>query len=222
VLVHVCAGSPTEVSNLAAVLCFLLVMSRKNLLFKLVVLGESGVGKTSLLVRYVEGKFTIATKSTIGSDFLSKEIEIDGKPVALQIWDTAGQERFQGLGTSFYRGADGVMFVFDVTRRKTFEELGAWKKAFLIQIGQEGNEDFPIIIIANKVDLDNREVTKREIQQWCQSQNLSFIETSAKESINVEKAFADLTRQVIAKAPEVVKIETVDLSNKEKKKGGCC
>jgi len=198
-------------------------MSRKSLLFKLVVLGESGVGKTSLLVRYVEGKFTIATKSTIGSDFLSKEIDIEGKPVTLQIWDTAGQERFQGLSTSFYRGADGVMFVFDVTRRKTFEELGAWKKAFLIQIGQEGNDDFPIMIIANKVDLESREVPKKEIQQWCQTNGLTFLETSAKESINVEKAFMDLTKQVIAKTPEDnMKIETVDLGNKPEKKGGCC
>jgi len=94
-------------------------MSRKSILFKIVVLGESGVGKTSLLLRYVQNKFTIATKSTIGSDFLSKQdIIVEGRPVNLQIWDTAGQERFQGLGTSFYRGADGVCFVFDVTRKK--------------------------------------------------------------------------------------------------------
>eukprot|EP01116_Phalansterium_solitarium_P011171 TRINITY_DN26789_c0_g1_i1.p1 TRINITY_DN26789_c0_g1~~TRINITY_DN26789_c0_g1_i1.p1 ORF type:complete len:199 (-),score=51.11 TRINITY_DN26789_c0_g1_i1:343-939(-) len=198
-------------------------MSRKQLLFKLVVLGESGVGKTSLLVRYVEGKFSIATKSTIGSDFLSKEIEVDGKSVTLQIWDTAGQERFQGLGTSFYRGADGVLFVFDVTRRKTFEELAAWKKAFLIQIGQEGNDEFPIMIIANKVDLENREVSKKELQQWCQSQNLTCLETSAKESINVEKAFHDITKQVIAKTPdEAPEVKTVDLSATTSKKSGCC
>jgi len=198
-------------------------MSRNRVLFKIVVLGESGVGKTSLLLRYVENKFTIATKSTIGSDFLSKEIDADGRPVALQIWDTAGQERFQGLGTSFYRGADGVIFVFDVTRKKTFEELGAWKKAFLIQIGQEGNNDFPMLVFANKVDLDDRQVTKKEIQTWASQQNVKFYETSAKESINVETGFEDIARIALAKIKEEdIKYEVVDLNQKKKKDDGCC
>jgi len=197
-------------------------MSRRNILFKVVVLGESGVGKTSLLVRYVENKFSIATKSTIGSDFLSKEIGVDGRPVTLQIWDTAGQERFQGLGTHFYRGADGVCFVFDVTRRKTFEELDQWMKAFLIQVGQEGNDNFPMIILSNKIDLDNREVTKKEIEQWCSKQNLTFYETSAKECINVDKAFENIARLILSKTKEEdIKYDVVDLNLGEKKKD-CC
>jgi len=199
-------------------------MSRKTLLFKLVVLGESGVGKTSLLVRYVQNQFTIATKSTIGSDFLSKDVTIDGKPATLQIWDTAGQERFQGLGTSFYRGADGVIFVFDVTRRITFEELGAWKKSFLIQIGKEGAEDFPILVLANKVDSENRQVTKSEVKDWCSKQNLPFFETSAKEGVNVEKAFEHVAKIVLEKTKEDdIKYTTVNLDDKSNnKKDGCC
>jgi len=197
-------------------------MSRRNILFKIVVLGESGVGKTSLLVRYIENKFSIATKSTIGSDFLSKEINVDGRPVTLQIWDTAGQERFQGLGTSFYRGADGVCFVFDVTRRKTFEELVAWKKAFLIQVGHEGNDDFPMIILCNKVDLENREVTKKEVEQFCNKEGVSFYETSAKESINVDKAFEQIARLILSKTKEEnIKYDVVDLNLNDKKKD-CC
>jgi len=197
-------------------------MSRRTALFKLVVLGESGVGKTSLLVRYVQSNFSIATKSTIGSDFLSKDIEVDGKPITLQIWDTAGQERFQGLGTSFYRGADGVVFVFDVTRRNTFEELAGWKKAFLIQIGQEGNDEFPMIVVANKVDAENRQVTKSEVKDWCQKQHLPFYETSAKEAINVEEAFKSVAKIVLSKVKDDdIKYSTVDLNVEQKKKDGC-
>jgi len=197
-------------------------MSRRSILFKIVVLGESGVGKTSLLLRYVENKFTIATKSTIGSDFLSKENTVDGRPVNLQIWDTAGQERFQGLGTSFYRGADGVCFVFDVTRKKTFEELAAWKKAFLIQVGHEGNNTFPMIVLANKVDLENREVTKKEVQEYCVREDIQFYETSAKESINVDKAFEQVTRLILSRTKEDnIKYDVVDLNLNEKKNDGC-
>jgi len=198
-------------------------MSRKPILFKIVVLGESGVGKTSLLLRYVSNKFTVATKSTIGSDFLNKEITLDGKPINLQIWDTAGQERFQGLGTSFYRGADGVCFVFDVTRRKTFEELAAWKKAFLIQVGHEGNDNFPMILLANKIDLENREVTKSEVASFCQKEGIQFYETSAKESINVDKAFEQVTSLILSRTKaENIKYDVVDLNLNEKKKDGCC
>jgi len=197
-------------------------MARRSVLFKVVVLGESGVGKTSLLLRYVENKFTINTKSTIGSDFLSKDIEVDGKPVTLQIWDTAGQERFQGLGTSFYRGADGVMFVFDYGRKKTFDELPNWKKAFLIQIGQDHNKDFPVLILGNKMDLEDRQVTKKEAQDWCGSQNLPFFETSAKEGVNVEKAFQELTKMMLARTnDDDVKYATVDLAAQTKKDDGC-
>jgi len=198
-------------------------MARRNILFKMVVLGESGVGKTSLLLRYVENKFTIATKSTIGSDFLSKEITVDGRPVTLQIWDTAGQERFQGLGTSFYRGADGVCFVFDVTRKKTFEELAAWKKAFLIQVGHENDSTFPMIILANKVDLENREVTKREVGDFCTKEGITFFETSAKESINVDKGFEQVARLILSKTKEEnIKYDVVDLDLGAKKSDGCC
>jgi len=198
--------------------------ARKTLLFKVVVLGESGVGKTSLLVRYVQNSFTIATKSTIGSDFLSKDVTVDGKPATLQIWDTAGQERYQGLGTSFYRGADGVIFVFDVTRKNTFEELAQWKKAFLIQIGQEGNDEFPMLILANKVDRENeRQVTKQEVKDWCGKQNLTFYETSAKEAVNVDKAFETIAKIILTKTPEEnIKFNTSLNLEKDTKKSPCC
>jgi len=176
------------------------------------------VGKTSLLLRYVEKKFTMNTKSTIGANFLTKEVEVDDKIATCQIWDTAGQERFQGLGTAFYRGSDGVLFVFDVTNRKSFEELDHWREAFLIQVGQEGNKDFPMIILANKVDMkEERVVSKKELHEYCVERNLQFFETSAKEDENVDRAFEEITRLVISKMkPEDIMYDTVDLSQNEK------
>jgi Ras-related protein Rab-7A len=199
-------------------------MSKKKILLKIIVLGESGVGKTSLLLRYVERKFTLNTKSTIGANFLTKEVEVDEKIATCQIWDTAGQERFQGLGTAFYRGSDGVIFVFDVTQRRTFEELEHWKEAFLIQVGQEGNKDFPMIIIANKIDLkEDRVVSRKELAEWCAQYGLKFFEASAKEDENVEKAFEEITRLVISRMkPEDIMYDTVDLSVGEKKEDKGC
>jgi len=189
-------------------------MQQKKILLKILVLGESGVGKTSLLLRYVENRFTFNTKSTIGANFLTKRMEVDDKVATCQIWDTAGQERFQGLGTAFYRGSDGVLFVFDVTSRKSFEELEQWKKAFLIQVNQEGNNSFPMIIVANKVDLaDQREVSQKEMKDWCAKHNLQWFEASAKEGANVDRAFEEIARLVISKMkPEDILYDTVDLS----------
>jgi len=183
------------------------------------------VGKTSLLVRYVDNKFSLATKSTIGADFLSKQIEVDDQAVTLQIWDTDGQERFQGLGTTFYRGSDGAIFVFDVTRKNTFDALLQWKKAFLIQIGQEGNDNFPMLVIANKVDREDRVITTQMAAKWCQEGNLEFVECSAKDSINVDRAFEKITKNVISKmSPDEIQYDnvTLDLNKEPKKEEGCC
>jgi len=198
--------------------------SQKKILLKIIVLGESGVGKTSLLIRYVENRFTLNTKSTIGANFLTKRMELDDKVATCQIWDTAGQERFQGLGTAFYRGSDGVIFVFDVTQRKSFEELEQWKKAFLIQVGQEGNDNFPMIVVANKVDLEEqREVTQKEMKEWCARHNLQWFETSAKEGSNVDRAFEEIARLVISRMkPEDILYDTVDLSQTPATKSSDC
>ncbi len=164
------------------------------------------------------------TKSTIGSDFLSKEIELQGRPVTLQIWDTAGQERFQSLGTSFYRGSDGVVFVFDVGRPETFKALAQWKDAFLIQAAIQDPKSFPMLVLANKVDIEDRKVTSKEARDWCTSQGLEYMETSAKEAINVAKAFESLADTVIQQLPEEeMSYEVVDLSKKAppKKEEGC-
>eukprot|EP00879_Flechtneria_rotunda_P010463 GHRR01010939.1.p1 GENE.GHRR01010939.1~~GHRR01010939.1.p1 ORF type:complete len:125 (+),score=31.91 GHRR01010939.1:67-441(+) len=108
--------------------------TRKRKLLKVIILGDSGVGKTSLMNQYVQKKFSKEYKATIGADFLTKEIQIDDKLVTMQIWDTAGQERFQSLGVAFYRGADCCVLVYDVNSTKSFENLDTWRDEFLIQV----------------------------------------------------------------------------------------
>merc|ERR1712151_621134 len=107
--------------------------NRKKVLLKVIILGDSGVGKTSLMNQYVNKKFTNQYKATIGADFLTKEVTIDDKTVTMQIWDTAGQERFQSLGVAFYRGADCCVLVYDVTVAKSFEHIENWRDEFLTQ-----------------------------------------------------------------------------------------
>merc|ERR1719231_1596660 len=106
---------------------------RKKVLLKVIILGDSGVGKTSLMNQYVHKRFSNQYKATIGADFLTKEVMIDDKLVTLQIWDTAGQERFQSLGVAFYRGADACILVYDITNPKSFDHLDSWRDEFLIQ-----------------------------------------------------------------------------------------
>jgi hypothetical protein len=112
---------------------------KKRRLLKVIILGDSGVGKTSLMNQYVQKKFSKEYKATIGADFLTKEIEVDDKTVTMQIWDTAGQERFQSLGVAFYRGADCCVLVHDVNNTKSFDALDNWRDEFLIQVGGARN-----------------------------------------------------------------------------------
>ena len=119
---------------------------------KIIILGDSGVGKTSIMNQFYSRRFTKQYKTTIGADFYTKEIEIDGKLVTLQIWDTAGQERFQSLGVVFYRGADACLLVYDITKPKTFNSLSGWRDEFLVQTGPRDPEKFPFAVLGNMVD----------------------------------------------------------------------
>jgi len=141
---------------------------RKKVLKKVIILGDSGVGKTSLMGQYVHRKFTSQYKATIGADFLSKELSIDDKLVTLQIWDTAGQERFQSLGQAFYRGADCCVLVYDVTDSKSFENLDSWRDEFLGSSNPPDENEFPFVILGNKIDLPHkREVSDSRLKEWC-------------------------------------------------------
>jgi len=178
--------------------------SRKKVLLKVIILGDSGVGKTSLMNQYVNKKFNNQYKATIGADFLTKEVMIDDRLVTMQIWDTAGQERFQSLGVAFYRGADCCVLVYDVTSGSSFKNLESWRDEFLIQASPRDPENFPFVVIGNKVDMtDSRAVPTRKAMQWCQEKNnVPYFETTAKEAINVEQAFQTIAKNALAREKE--------------------
>ncbi|KAI6657449.1 Ras-related protein Rab-7a [Oopsacas minuta] len=199
--------------------------SRRNVLLKVIILGDSGVGKTSLMNQYVKKKFTNKYKATIGADFLNKEVMIDDRLVTLQIWDTAGQERFQSLGVAFYRGADCCVLVYDVTQPNSFKNLESWRDDFLIQASPRYPEKLPFVVLGNKVDLDTRGVPIRRAQAWCDSKNNTpYFETSAKEAINVEQAFEAIARNALEQEEANGNIGVTSHVELEhgKTKSGCC
>mmetsp|Transcript_28219 Transcript_28219/g.39252 ORF Transcript_28219/g.39252 Transcript_28219/m.39252 type:complete len:212 (+) Transcript_28219:112-747(+) len=169
---------------------------RKKVLKKVIILGDSGVGKTSLMGQYVHRKFSSQYKATIGADFLSKELTIDDKLVTLQIWDTAGQERFQSLGQAFYRGADCCVLCYDITDAKSFEHLDSWREEFLGSSNPPDVTEFPFVVLGNKIDLSHkRQVSDLKLNEWCKDRgNLPHFETSAKDTINVDQAFETVAK----------------------------
>eukprot|EP00118_Oscarella_pearsei_P025409 m.308134 g.308134 ORF g.308134 m.308134 type:complete len:203 (+) comp43435_c0_seq1:132-740(+) len=165
-------------------------MSAKSQLLKVVILGDGGVGKSSLMQRFVSNKFDSQSFHTIGVEFLNKDVGIDGEVYTLQIWDTAGQERFKSLRTPFYRGADCCLLTFGVDDAQSFKNLSMWKKEFLYYADVRDPENFPIVVLGNKVDLPNRQVSQEEAAVWCRQNHSSpYFETSAKDAINVDDAF---------------------------------
>ncbi len=177
-------------------------MSKKKSFLKVVILGDSGVGKTTLLQQFVSGKVTGNAKPTIGADFSKKEVIIDGQNVTLQIWDTAGQEKFQSLGYAFYRGADCCCLCYDITNRNSFENLNKWKQGFIENAGPDDVSSFPFILIGNKVDRENeRKVESREAEDWARKNgDILFYETSAKEGIQVEIAFQEVAKKSLKRS----------------------
>lgn len=201
---------------------------RKKVLLKVIILGDSGVGKTSLMNQYVHKRFSNQYKATIGADFLTKEVMIDDKLVTLQIWDTAGQERFQSLGVAFYRGADSCVLVHDITDAKSFENLESWMDEFLAHAAPRNADNFPFVVLGNKADLvAKRQVSASKAKAWCASKgDIPFFETSAKEAVNVEQAFQTIAKNALAQEAANKPIfipDKVDLTaDQEPAKSGCC
>jgi Ras-related protein Rab-7A len=180
-------------------------MANRKVLLKAIIIGDSGVGKTSLMNQYVNKRFSAAYKATIGADFLTREVMVDDRLVTMQIWDTAGQERFQSLGVAFYRGADCCVLVFDVNSAKSFETLDSWRDEFLIQASPHDPENFPFVVLGNKIDVEEskRMVSQKRAMQWCQSKgNIPYFETSSKEAINVEQAFQTIAKNALQQEAE--------------------
>jgi Ras-related protein Rab-2A len=168
-------------------------------LFKYIIIGDTGVGKSCLLLQFTDKRFRHDHDLTIGVEFGSRMIRIEDKDIKLQIWDTAGQESFRSITRSYYRGAAGALLVYDITRRDTFTHLSNW----LQDARENGNADMVITLVANKTDLDSRRtVTTEEGQKFARDNGLIFVEASAKNSTNVEQAFEQTAQAIFSKVKE--------------------
>ena len=195
----------------------------------MIILGDSGVGKTSLMNQYVNRKFSKQYKATIGADFLTKEVKVDDNLVTMQIWDTAGQERFQSLGVAFYRGADCCVLVYDVNNEKSFQNLENWREEFLAQASPSDPENFPFIVLGNKTDQDggqSRVVSEKKALSFCAASGNAcpHFETSAKEDSNVQEAFECAARNALKNdvEDEVYLPDTIVVNKNGSAKSGCC
>ena len=160
-------------------------------IFKVLLLGNSDVGKSSLILRYVDQVWSDTFVPTIGVDFKVKTLEIDNKKIKMQIWDTAGQERFRNVISSYFRGSHGILLIYDITNRDSFKNLENW----LIEIEKNASQNVLKILIGNKNDLVNdREIQSEEGQAFANRNGMEFIETSAKMNTNVTEAFEALAK----------------------------
>ncbi|XP_042518372.1 ras-related protein Rab2BV-like [Macadamia integrifolia] len=162
-------------------------------IFKTILIGDSAVGKSNLLSRFVWDRFRLDSRPTIGVEFAYWNTQVGDKLVKTQIWDTAGQERFRAFTSSYYRGAMGALLVYDITQRTSFNNLEKW----LREIREYGDSDMVIMLVGNKTDMCHaREVSEEEGQRLAENEGLCFMETSALESFNVEEAFLQLIFQI--------------------------
>jgi len=175
-------------------------------LFKYIIIGDTGVGKSCLLLQFTDKRFRHDHDLTIGVEFGSRMVRVEDKDIKLQIWDTAGQESFRSITRSYYRGAAGGLLVYDVSRRETFLHLSSW----LQDAKQNATSEMVLILVGNKKDLQTRRVVSYEEGQKFASENgLLFIETSAKTAENVEEAFANVAKSVYTKVNQ----GTVDITS---------
>ncbi|KAJ3424570.1 ras-related protein rab-2-a [Anaeramoeba flamelloides] len=201
-------------------------------LFKFVLIGDSAVGKSCLLLQFTDQRFQATHDLTIGVEFGSRVIEVDGVSIKLKIWDTAGQETFRSITRSYYRGAASAILVYDVTRRDTFDQLESW----IEDARQNASENTQIIIVGNKIDLENkREVSEEEGRKFAEENGLWFLEVSAKSGHNVNQVFQNMTRIIYQKIQngelsteselsgiKIGSTAKLIVSKKKGKSGGCC
>lgn len=165
-------------------------------LFKIVLIGDSAVGKSNLLARFAKNEFTIDSKPTLGVEFACRTIVSENKQIKVQIWDTAGQERYKAITTAYYRGAVGALLVYDITRMNSFVNVARW----LEELRDHASPDLAVMLVGNKCDLNNlRTVKKEDANGFAERNGLQFIETSAMDNKNVEVAFQNLIDQIYLK-----------------------
>ena len=201
-----------------------------DFLFKMILIGDSSVGKSNILLKYLKDQFDPNSRATVGVEFGTKNITLNNKKIKIQIWDTAGQERYRSITSAYYKGAKGAFIVYDITRKATFENIDKW----IADLKTNGDSNISIVLIGNKSDLEEkREVTKEEGLKKSQDCKTAFMETSALNGDNVHKAFDELIEQIYQNNSSLLE-EEIDVeidkgvnlneenneNNKEKK--SCC
>ncbi|KAH8824584.1 GTPase [Flagelloscypha sp. PMI_526] len=167
--------------------------SNYDYLFKVVLIGDSGVGKSNLLSRFTRNEFNLESKSTIGVEFATRSINVDSKTVKAQIWDTAGQERYRAITSAYYRGAVGALLVYDIAKHGTYQNVVRWLK----ELRDHADSNIVIMLVGNKSDLKHlRAVSTDDATAFAQENSLSFIETSALDASNVEAAFQNILTEI--------------------------
>lgn len=197
----------------------------------MVLIGDTGVGKSCLLLRFADDTFTENYISTIGVDFRFRTVKIDKKTVKLQIWDTAGQERYRTITSAYYRGADGIIMVYDVTNEDSFRHINDW----LMEVNRYASETTCKLIVGNKTDLPNRVISTDTLKAYADNLQIPYIETSAFDATNVNEAFENITRSLLNKDNQTKpgdsvtresKVSTTKLDKENVSKGGkkssCC
>lgn len=190
-------------------------------LFKLLMIGDAGVGKSSMLLRFTDDSFDDHIQSTIGVDFKVKHMDVNDKRIKVTIWDTAGQERFRTLTSSYYRGAQGVVMVYDVTRRDSFENLDQWLKEVKLYTPNNG-EGVVKLLVGNKIDLGDskREVQREEGESWARSQGMLFLEASAKTKLGIRQCFLEVVQKILEDPDMLANTVPGSQSKKMKLKAG--
>jgi len=208
-------------------------------LFKVVLIGDSGVGKSNLLSRFTRNEFNLESKSTIGVEFATRSIQVDKKTIKAQIWDTAGQERYRAITSAYYRGAVGALLVYDISKHGTYENVERWLK----ELRDHADTNIIISLVGNKSDLRHlRSVPSDEAKAFAEKNGVSFIETSALDSTNVEQAFHTILTEIYHivsqrqiqdpngpsgtggsnSAPVPLRLPPTESDFKSKQNGSCC
>ncbi|KAI5192351.1 Ras-related protein Rab-1A [Nematocida minor] len=199
-------------------------MHEEYALFKILVVGSSGVGKTCLLLRYTDSIYKETYGTTIGVDFKMKNIEIDGKMVKLQLWDTAGQERFRTITSSYYRNANGILLVFDITDADSFNDLKGW----ISEIRNNISSTIVISVLCNKIDSEKNTVTDEEMDNFVSKYKtdtlriIGYTKVSAKTGEGVSEAFKEIAEHIMKESPPEKRKERVNIESDESVQGWCC
>jgi len=179
-----------------------------EMMFKVVLVGDSFVGKTNIMSKYIKNEFHEDSKATVGVEFGSKQFTVEGHSIKAQIWDTAGQERYKAITSAYYKGAKGAFIVYDITRKQSFDSVEKWVN----DVTAVADKKITIILIGNKCDLeDQRQITKEQGEEKANKLEIAFLETSALSGENLDKAFDKMMNEVYKKCHEEMLSDDVDL-----------